>query len=1044
MKKIKLIATIASSLLFIVIAVLGVSYYIQNQQNIDPEDSSASVLSSCRIDYNNAGASNYMDNFRLNGTVNFLCKKYLPQESMLQAPNYKFKITEPDNNVVYKNGLALNTENNVISDSYTFTKPGAYKVQCTKCTSAQCINEDYDNRIIVGCQEGYQCTNNQCLPIIPDRPCQIDRDCGSNYRCNTATQTCESTANIVSCELNPSSTACGLNITINTSNNPPADPSNTCANLGEACTSSGTTSNCCNEATCKNSGTTSTCQPKASFNSTIATKTCPASYRYDITVSNIRPIADNISSSLMIAFYSDNWTNAQKDQVKAFLGTPDFSNGQYQFGYYIERSNNVSYAEGSPFIIFNIMPTSKVGSNNKTIKELGEWTARIGNLPQYAVAANLRVNGIQNDSIGSKNYSFLPSETSTPDCTSSSMPDGSITKATGNDLSKIYTFTANWNNTLGTRKVFLGKCIGTTVGSECKQVQTNFACPTNWAPQGTTANATGNWCTFTYSGNNPYTWTFYGTNSNIANGKYVVGVGQELGGNNNCSGNPTCTVNGGPTPCGSQWMSCSDNDYVEFTVPVTAVTPTPGPTPQTCIPTLIAPANNSIINTNPTFRWSSCNSGDMYYKINIKQNNTVIKSQLINPATSSEVSIVLATNFVAGTTYTWNIQPCLETICTDSLVSQTYTFAYQAPLTCATSCKTAPDNYLCTDTRGTQTCRSANLVPALENNGWTCTFCGASTSPTPPIVSPSPSPTISPTPSTTPVVSPTPGPTPTSTNCLGNNAVCASNQICKTTVTPNVCTANASEVCTLTANKSANCVLLTIVNRACVVTDKANGTSCGTAGETCQSGLCTNPTTTNYATVKGINLTVNLGKRKEKANYTYPTAFIGVWRDAGANSKMLTSKVVGLAKNIQYVDAAFLSGNGTAEYTLTGEDYLIIKPEGYLSKAYKLKSLTIQSNTTIVKNETAEFLAGDTIMDTGTFDSVNVRDYVFFRDFFGRDNTYDYYYIDFNGSGNITIHDAVEFRNNLGKTGATKDLNPLVINAIQTAMEGSLYKVIKL
>ena len=44
----------------------------------------------------------------------------------------------------------------------------------------------------------------------------------------------------------------------------------------------------------------------------------------------------------------------------------------------------------------------------------------------------------------------------------------------------------------------------------------------------------------------------------------------------------------------------------------------------------------------------------------------------------------------------------------------------------------------------------------------------------------------------------------------------------------------------------------------------------------------------------------------------------------------------------------------------------------------------------------------------------------------------------------MTIHDAVEYRNNLGKAGATKDLNPLVINAIQTAMEGSLYKVIKL
>lgn len=684
---------------------------------------------------------------------------------------------------------------------------------------------------------------------------------------------------------------------------------------------------------------------------------------------------------------------------------------------------------------------------------------------------------------------------------------GTITKTTNTDSSKQYNFSASWTSTNGTRKVFLAKCSGINPGSECKTVSSTFSCPSNWGPSGSGPSMTNSFCKFNVTGNN-VNFAFNANNSNIQPGKYVVGINQEIPNGQSCSGNPTCTINGGQTDCGSAWVSCHPtSDYVTFTVP----------------------DNNTSCNTdNDCTKEEICNAQ--------KQCEVLVCGAGAPPSECYEraphsCEFVKKTDGTACTNGTCQNGVCIAgDFCTDTDGGKDY-FVKGSVNYCATifgskNCAVKTD--ACTILQGTVEEYFCNGNLGMSSQ-YACPN-GCSDGKCLPAPSPSPSPTVSPSPTPAPCVptqtapanngSVTSNPTftwgactgvtnpkyqlivkkgtteagkvlttatsyqftditwenntaytwtiklcpnadcvggtpsnaftftynpgaKTRNNCQGDHSICELTERCYTGVTPNRCSGTASEVCTVPTGKTAACVNLTIANRTCGSTDRPDGTNCGTTGQICQAGICTNPPTTDYSKVKGIDLKVKLGKRTEKSGYTYPTAFVGVWRDSGTTSKMLTYKITGFARNVEYKDTAFLSQNGTAAYTLTGEDYLIIKPESYLSKAYKIKALTITNNT-IVLNDAGDYLAGDTIIDTGTFDSINVRDYVFFRDFFGRDNTYDYYYIDYNGNGSVTIHDAVEYRNNLGKAGATKDLNPLVINAIQTAMEGSLYKVIKL
>lgn len=311
----------------------------------------------------------------------------------------------------------------------------------------------------------------------------------------------------------------------------------------------------------------------------------------------------------------------------------------------------------------------------------------------------------------------------------------------------------------------------------------------------------------------------------------------------------------------------------------------------------------------------------------------------------------------------------------------------------------------------------------------------------------------------------------TQTICNGDNNTCADNEICDTST--NKCSANASRLCVgsiLSEYKSASCLDFNITNHICSYKDKANGTVCSLNGS-CRNGYCvegTNPTpvptptpvvqvqpnlvvtpisptpvpvsATNYSDIKTLKLNIRLGSRPEQSNYTYPTIFVGIWREEGDNSKFLVNKVFQLSKNVLLEDTTLLSQNGNG-YTLDQNDYLVIKPEGYLSKAYQLKNLNIPQNV-INLFDTTPYIAGDVVYGKGTFDSVNTRDRAFYKTFFGRDNKYDYYYMDFNGDGSVNILDGGMMYNNDGKTGDTRNLNELIIPAMESALERELYKII--
>ena len=209
------------------------------------------------------------------------------------------------------------------------------------------------------------------------------------------------------------------------------------------------------------------------------------------------------------------------------------------------------------------------------------WTQAIAPDKNYDYSVQSAYGSVRGPQIwiqGNTIRCSAPTPTPTPQ-----PPSGSIGRTSGSDASKVYGFSARWNDTRPSRKVALAKCTGTGAGSECKTVQQGgFDCPTGWTPTGLTGSTNGTWCAFNVpAASVNYDWTFYGSNSNIAPGRYVAVVNQELSDSLKCSGNSTCTINGGPTNCGSSWLSCHPSaDSVAFTVPAApTATPTATNTP---------------------------------------------------------------------------------------------------------------------------------------------------------------------------------------------------------------------------------------------------------------------------------------------------------------------------------------------------------------------------------------------------------------------------------------------------------------------------------
>ncbi len=172
--------------------------------------------------------------------------------------------------------------------------------------------------------------------------------------------------------------------------------------------------------------------------------------------------------------------------------------------------------------------------------------------------------------------------------------------------------------------------------------------------------------------------------------------------------------------------------------------------------------------------------------------------------------------------------------------------------------------------------------------------------------------------------------------------------------------------------------------------------------------------------------------------YYNPTVFVGLWRPS--QKKFVISKIV----------ESPTSGNVKVSNFFTTapkeEDVIIIKPESYLSKDVELKDsslYTVKSNGDLELNDLSPYLAGDVIVDIGSFDKVNVRDYVFYRSYFGSGRDYIVYYLDYNGNNRVDIFDFGYYINNINKRGASEKYGLDMIKNIENAISSELYKVIR-
>jgi hypothetical protein len=213
----------------------------------------------------------------------------------------------------------------------------------------------------------------------------------------------------------------------------------------------------------------------------------------------------------------------------------------------------------------------------------------------------------------------------------------------------------------------------------------------------------------------------------------------------------------------------------------------------------------------------------------------------------------------------------------------------------------------------------------------------------------------------------------------------------------------------------------------------------------------------SLSSTQGLSLQIGLDYRADAPGYranAHPVVFVGVWRPETAT--MLTHKIVSM-NALGVVDAVQLSSmfnqvNSSSSTPLKSTDLLIVKPEAFLSKIYTLGSQTIQGNLVTVK-DTVNYLSGDSVVDLGTFDIVNVRDYAFAKSYYGAgfrssgdEASYDVYYLDFNGDKRVTVADYVAYNNqHLGEVGAIAEYNdPAMMQEVERLLRKSLYKVIPL
>lgn len=202
----------------------------------------------------------------------------------------------------------------------------------------------------------------------------------------------------------------------------------------------------------------------------------------------------------------------------------------------------------------------------------------------------------------------------------------------------------------------------------------------------------------------------------------------------------------------------------------------------------------------------------------------------------------------------------------------------------------------------------------------------------------------------------------------------------------------------------------------------------------------------DYSAIKNFTSTLRLDKRDgSDKGHAHPNVFIGLWRES---SNQMLERFTSIAdSNGSFKVDGFFSQNGSA-YNLAPSDVIVIKPEGYLAKSFNVGTDGIinASKTGLhVQDLTNYYLGGDIIIDIGTFDVVNVRDYVLLRNYYGSESqqNYDRYFLDFNGNGYVDIRDFSVYSKNYGDKGVTEDLDRSIIDAVVDYVSPNLYQVIR-
>jgi len=209
------------------------------------------------------------------------------------------------------------------------------------------------------------------------------------------------------------------------------------------------------------------------------------------------------------------------------------------------------------------------------------------------------------------------------------------------------------------------------------------------------------------------------------------------------------------------------------------------------------------------------------------------------------------------------------------------------------------------------------------------------------------------------------------------------------------------------------------------------------------------PQGANLTSAKDLSVSYKLeSKAGSVKGYAVPTVFIGLWRPS--TNVMLESKVVSTDRaGSTGVLTNFFSRNGTT-YTLEATDLLVVKPESYLSRVYPASSLqqgATSSQTLLL--DSVDLLSGDVLIDIGTFDVINARDYVFFGSYFGSGTTYDVYFVDLNGDGKVSSLDFINYARNIGVEGEIKTKasqysfdSIALTKEVQAIMSPALFRVI--